>query len=523
MKRAVSVFFCLIFSLALLLLRLFSIAAGGSVPGAQAGGTLTVEAARGRGFIYDRNGLPFVNETAQLAAVAAPLETVPRILRAVSGAEDFAAAYARLSKGYPAVLPVREEVTGRGVFTVRAPVRYSADFLIPHIAGYCDATGHGVCGLEKTYDSLLSERICTVTFDADAAGRVLCGGNTRIDDGGLWSRSGVVLTIEKRLQAMMRDAMLRSDIRKGAAVLLDAQTGEIRAMVSLPEFDPANPQRSLQSADAPFLNRALCPVSVGSVYKMLVAAAALEQGVGEDFTYTCTGETLQDDVTFHCHLRAGHGTLDLAGAMAESCNPWFIHLLREIPVDSLLNLSRRMGLGSAVTLCDDVVCGAGTVPESGELQTDAARANIAFGQGRLTAAPLQIAAATAACVNGGTYHEPRLIDAILHADGSRTAMQAAMPEHVLSAGTSERIRRLLIYAAGQTRQITCADCGGKTATAQTGIFHAGREQLNTWYSGFFPAENPQYVLTSLCEDGTSGAGDCAPVFDAVAAQMEKNH
>ena len=523
MKRTVSVFFCLIFSMALLLLRLYALSTGTSVPSADAGGTLTVEAARGRGFIYDRSGLPFVNETAQTIAVAAPLETVPQQLRDVSETEDFAAARARLAKGFPAVLPVREGVSGRGIFTVRQPIRYGSGFLIPHIAGYCDGTGHGVCGLEKSFDALLSARVCTVTFDADAAGRVLCGGNTRMDDGGLWSPAGVMLTIEKRLQAMVRDAMIDGGIRKGAAVLLDAQTGEILAMVSLPEFDPAHPERSLQSADAPFLNRALNPVSVGSVYKILVAAAALESGVRESFTYTCTGETQQDDVVFHCHLHSGHGTLDMAGAMAESCNPWFIHLLRQFPVETLLDLSRRIGLGSPVTLCDDLVCAAGTVPESTELQTDAARANIAFGQGRLTAAPLQIAAATAACVNGGVYHEPQLIYALCGADGSRTRTEPSAPERVLSAGTSETLRGLLVYAAAQTRQITSDDCGGKTATAQTGVFSQGREELNAWYSGFFPATEPRYVLTILCEDGTGGARDCAPVFDRIVLQMEKKY
>lgn len=507
--------------MALLILRLYALATGETSPLASAGSTLTVEAARSRGFLYDRYGLPFVNETSETVAVAAPLESVPRLLRGVSADADFTAARSRLAKGFPAVLPVRKDVSGEGIFTVRQPTRYGEHFLIAHLAGYCDGTGHGVCGLEKSFDGLLSTRVCTVTYDVDAAGRVLCGGNTRMDDGGLWSPAGVVLTLEKRLQAAVRDAMLDSQIRKGAAVLLDAQTGDILAMVSVPEFDVTCPERSLEDGDAPFLNRALNPVSVGSVYKILVAAAALESGVGESFTYTCTGETVQDGVTFHCHLRTGHGTLDMAQAMAYSCNPWFIHLLREYPVGNLLELSWRLGLGSASTLCEDLTGGAGVLPDEAGLQTDAARANLAFGQGRLTASPLQIAAATAACVSG-EYHEPRLILALCDAQGRRTPTQPSAPERVLRADTVRTLRELLVYAASQTRQLGFTDCGGKTATAQTGVFVGGREVLNTWYTGFFPAAEPRYVLTILCEDGTGGAHDCAPVFGRIADGICKN-
>ena len=522
MKRVVSVFFCLIFSLSALMLRLYSLSTSGVVRSAGTGSTLTVEVASGRGFLYDRIGLPFVNTRAQTVAAAAPLAQTMQVLREACTPEDFSEARFRLEKGLPAVVPLLRDAAGEGIFTVRRPIRYAEPFLIEHLAGYCDSTGHGVCGLEKSFDALLGTRSCTVTYDVDATGRVLCGGNTRLSDGGLWSPRGVQLTREKRLQAAVREAMLSSRIRKGAAVLLDAQTSDILAMVSLPEWDAAHPENSLRDKDSPFLNRALNPVSVGSVYKIIVAAAALENGVPETFRYTCTGETVQDGVTFHCHLHAGHGAQNMAQAMANSCNPWFIHAARQIPIDAILDLSWRLGLGSSVTLADDIVCGAGVLPDSAELQSDAARANIAFGQGRLTAAPLQIAAATAACVNGGIYHEPRLICALYDDQGRRTQTELSAGERVLRSDTSDTVRELLVYAAAQTERLTFKDCGGKTATAQSGFYRDGVEQLNTWYSGFFPARQPQYVLTVFCEDGDSGASDCLPVFGKIAQEICKN-
>ena len=80
---------------------------------------------------------------------------------------------------------------------------------------------------------------------------------------------------------------------------------------------------------------------------------------------------------------------------------------------------------------------------------------------------------------------------------------------------------MLVYAASETKRLTFKDCGGKTATAQSGVFRDGEEQLCTWYSGFFPADHPRYVLTVFCEDGTSGAADCIPVFESVALKICK--
>ena len=519
-KRVVSVFFCLVFSLALLMLRLYVLSAG-TAQSAQAGGTLTVEAARSRGFLYDRSGLPFVNETSVRTVVAAPTPSAPQLLQGVTRQRDFSAALSRWSRGLPAVVPVTGEVSGAGLFTAMQPVRYAERFLIPHLAGYCDAAGHGVCGLEKSYDDLLSERVCRVTFDVDAAGRVLCGGETRVTDEGVASPRGVELTLDKRMQAAVREGLLQSDVRKGSAVLLDAENGEILALCSVPEYDPSDVGARLDDPDAPFVDRALQSVSVGSVYKIIVAAALLEHGVGEGFTYVCTGETVQNDVTFHCHLRTGHGALTMPDALYHSCNTWFIHAAKQIPVSEILDLSWKLGLGSAVTLAPELSCSAGIVPDEAELATDAARANLAFGQGRLTAAPVQIAAATAACVNGGVYYEPRLVRALIGDDGARSETAPSQGTRVLRRSTSDALREMLVYAASETKRLTFKDCGGKTATAQTGVYRGGEEQLGTWYSGFFPAQEPRYVLTVFCEDGTSGAADCIPVFESIALKIRK--
>ena len=160
-------------------------------------------------------------------------------------------------------------------------------------------------------------------------------------DEGVASPRGVELTLDKRMQAAVREGLLQSDVRKGAAVLLDAENGEILALCSVPEYDPSDVGARLDDPDAPFVDRALQSVSVGSVYKIIVAAALLEHGVGEGFTYVCTGETVQNDVTFHCHLRTGHGALTMPDALYHSCNTWFIHAAKQIPVSGCRSYSVR--------------------------------------------------------------------------------------------------------------------------------------------------------------------------------------
>lgn len=519
MRRVVSVFFCFIFTFALLLVHLFRLATNPVVPGGSIGGSVTLQTAIGRGFIYDRNGLPFVNEQMRAFCAAGPTERSAELLKNVTTDADYEAATQRFAKGLPALVPVTDNVYGEGIRMVYQPQRYAPQFLIAHLAGYCDSTGHGVCGLEKSFDALLTERKSTITYPVDALGRVLCGEQVQTRDEGVLSPRGVILTLEKSLQATVREQMLRSGIRKGAAVLLDAGTGEIRAMVSVPEFNVENPGESLSDADGPFLNRALQAVSVGSVYKMIVAAAAIESGVSENYTYTCEGYTVQDDITFHCHQRSGHGKLTMPEAMYNSCNPWFISLSSRVSAESLLSLSWKVGLGSPNSLAQGLSGAAGILPDEAELSTNAAKANLFFGQGKLTATPLQIAAATAVFANGGYYREPTLIRGTVREDGERLLNILPDGQRVVSEDTADRVRKLLVFAASETERLQGIDCGGKTATAQSGEYKNGREKLNTWYSGFFPAENPKYVLTILCEDGESGSQDCIPVFREIVRNI----
>ncbi len=519
MKRVVSVFFVFIFGLFACIVSLWSVMLRKADEVSSLQGTVTVEVGYARGNICDRNGEPFVNCAYDTLAVLSPSEGIEEKLKDATAAEDYIFAVKKLSKGLPVAVRVKSPISHVGAVNVRVPVRYSGEYLIPHIGGYCDSQNIGVSGIERSFEELLCERKLTVTYEVDAFGKVLSGAGRKIYDEGIDSKRGVVLTLDKRMQETVRNIMKTSGIKQGAAVLLDVKSGEILAMVSLPEYDIDDIGKSLDGEGAPFVNRALTAVSVGSVYKSVVAAAALENGVSENFLYECTGNTTQSSVTFHCHKRSGHGELDMKDALLNSCNTWFINMAKTVDAEKITELSYYMGFGTETELSKGLYSAKGIVPDVQELDSDAARANLAFGQGKLTATPLQIASMTAVFANKGIYSEPKLILSVIDENGNEEKTKKSFSQRVISEKTAEKLREMLVYCCQETEKMKFKDCGGKTATAENGAYIDGVEQFNTWYSGFFPANEPKYALAVFCENGNSGASDCMPVFERIAKEI----
>ena len=119
--------------------------------------------------------------------------------------------------------------------------------------------------------------------------------------GGLWPPRRVVLTLDKEIQSIAQSAAKRW-IDKGAVVVMDVRSGDLLAVVSLPDFDPNNLSKSMAQKDSPFFNRAFHgEYNVGSTFKLVTASTALEQGISRFRTFDCTGAVEVEDVTFHCH------------------------------------------------------------------------------------------------------------------------------------------------------------------------------------------------------------------------------
>ena len=337
---------------------------------------------------------------------------------------------------------------------------------------------------------------------------------------------GIVTALNARVQRIAETALQAAKTQKGAAVVLDVHSGDILACASLPVYNPDELAQALQSEDAPFINRALSAYSVGSVFKLVTAAAALERDLPVSYLYECTGSYTLYGQRFRCHKLSGHGLLDMQQAMTVSCNPYFISLSELLSAEVLHDTAAALGFGHPLTLAPGMQSDSGTLPDVSALSVPAEKANFAFGQGKLTASPMQIAAMTACIANGGIYSEPRLLLGKTSDGKTVSDPEPAVQRRVLSSETAAALQKMMIAVLRDSEHSNAVPCNiyaaGKTSTAQTGRTGADGEELcHAWMTGFFPAYAPKYAVTVLIEDGGSGNDAAAPVFRRIIEETRR--
>lgn len=529
-KRIIALFFLFALCMGSLCMRMLTISDSTAVSSrAQSSNTISTVVGETRGYIYDCRMRPLVNCATNLSVAIQPSLTALNAAGEVISNVNKDTLYERIADGRIALAQASAPLDTDGAKTVSRVERYQNEGLCVHLIGYINSDGDGVCGIEKYYDSILKDArgVLKARCAVDAMGRLLDGAELTFTEENYNSPAGVMLTIDCDIQKIAQDALEKFEIGTGAVVVLDVETSEIRAMASVPAFNQNNPAASLDAADSPFLNRAITPYSVGSVFKAITAAAAIENGIDETFSYTCTGSYTIGETVFNCHEEAGHGTQNMAQAMANSCNPYFIDLALHTGREALCTMAENLGLGAKIELADGFYTKSGILPAAYTLTSEQDLANLAFGQGELLASPLQMTAVYAAIANGGVYRAPSLMKAIIDASGE-AVQRAFLPasRRAMSAETAERVGALLNYAvengSGRRAIPDNSTVAGKTATAQSGWFlENGAEVTQSWFCGYFPYESPKYAITVLKENGQGGSADCAPVFKYIADEILK--
>ena len=485
----------------------------------------TLQVATTRGSIYDRNRREMVNREYTYIAAVMPTPAAVAALLAQSPEEQKEGIASRMAAAVPFAINVEEDnIYAKGVDVFRVPRRYGRVALAAHVIGYLDGEGRqGVAGIERAYNDWLQKygSGIQVRYEVDAAGRVLEGGRIAVERSGEASDmlGGVILTLDLDFQLVCQNALESSGV-KGAAVVMEAQSGNILAMSSRPAYDQNDIAASLQDTDAPFINRALSGYNIGSAFKVLVAAAALEYGVGQYYPYTCEGVIDVGGQVFRCNNHAVHGQLDMQRALQVSCNTYFIHLAQQVPEGYMLAFMESMGLGKPAELAPGLVSQSGNLPDAAELANPAAYANFSFGQGSSLATPLQMAQAVCAIANGGYALPPRLVQGLTE-DGLHVTYQPVYSaSQVLSKETASLVRQLMVGVindgSGRTAKPFAGGAGGKTSSAQTGQFVDGVEIVHAWFAGFYPAEQPRYAIVVFVEGGESGEKVAAPIFKQIA-------
>jgi penicillin-binding protein 2 len=339
----------------------------------------------------------------------------------------------------------------------------------------------------------------------------------------------VYLTLHAGLQQTL-ERLLDGEV--GSGIAIEVATGDILAATSTPAFDPNEFTAGIsqQKLDAlrsdkrkPEFNRALRGIyPPGSPFKLITAAAALDRGYVTRSTRfePCYGGYVYGNRFFGCWDPAGHGSLDLMGAIVQSCDTYFYQLVQRFSVDELAEAARRFGLGESAGL-PAIRDHGGLVPTSAwydERQgrggwTSGVKLNLAIGQGELLATPLQMARAFAALGGDGYLRRPHLVLALENPYGvneDRHVLRSSEP--VCQPRTREILQRALLQVieheegTGGLARVSGVSVAGKTGTSENpfGEHHA-------WFVAYAPAEAPEIAIALIVENAGHGGDIAAPL------------
>lgn len=513
-KRIGVLYICISLSFLLLFLRILFINNENISSTSEQQRRKTIEIASSRGKIYDRSLNLITDREERLIAAVSPavnLLSIPALKDSVTDLED------KIRKGLPFTAEVKKEIGNEFVRTFKVSERYT-DSLYCHLTGYLDSSKKtGLSGVEKVCNDYLNKNsgALSVSFETDAYGRALPGLNKYIYDTYTENKGGVVLTTDNKIQKICEDALEKSSIKSGCALVMHIGTGEIYAMASVPVYDRSNISESLNKEYSPLLNKALQSYSVGSVFKPLVCAFALQNGISKNRTYDCKGSVKIGDTVFRCYNGKAHGKQNMTEALENSCNTYFTSLIKDIDTDRFLSLLEKMDFSKSIDLGYGLTTSEGTLPYKTDLILPGQKANFSFGQGKLLLTPIHILSAYHALATG-EYISPTVFYGLREQNGLIKKEKKRESIKIFSDKTVKEIRKMLssVIENGNADKAksTLLSLAGKTGTAQSGIYESKKEILRTWFAGFFPADNPHYIVVVMNEDGTGGNADCGEVF-----------
>lgn len=435
-----------------------------------------------RAAILDRNGeilattLPVASVYANPREIRDPATAARRLAAALPGL-DAAQVAARLAEDRSFVWIKRHvspremaAINGLGIPGVRFQREekrvYPHGALVSQVVGLTDIDGHGIAGMESAKDGLLSD-----------------------------GRHPLQLSLDLRIQYIMAEelaAAMKTFSGIGAAgLVVDARSGEIVSMVSLPSFDPSDPAAA--GEEARFNRASLGVYEMGSVFKLFTAAMALDAGtvrLVDGYDVTDPIRVGRFRITDYHPLR---GTLSIPEIMMHSSNIGTVHMAMDAGTDRLLDFYRRLGLTRSATY---------ELPESGQplLPSPWREVNTmtaSYGHG-IAVTPLQLVRAVAAVSNGGELPSLTLV--------RRQPGEANGGSRVLSEETSRQMRWLmrLVVERGTGRKAEAPGylVGGKTGTADKLSPSGGyaRNSRIATFVGAFPMDDPQYVVFAMVDE-----------------------
>jgi penicillin-binding protein 2 len=399
-------------------------------------------------------------------------------------------------------------------------------------------------GLEQVFDSELRGQVGLLHVTFDAAGNKTSERIARAPVPGY----NIITTLDEEIQRICENVLAKS-CKRGAIVVIDPNNGEILAMASHPGFNPNEfvPvvkkevfERYSNDEGDPLVPRAYrSAYPAGSTFKVVVGFAALEMGkITPQNNFDCPSAITIGDHTFKNWKKKGAGSLNFVEALTQSCNTWFYQVALKIGADPIIDYANRLGLGKRTGI-PIYAESAGNIPTNEYMQRVHKRvikrgdvANMAIGQGDILITPLQMAQALGVIASAGKFHQTRLVKQLQSLDNK---VVAAYPDRIreeipVSPEIDKTLRQALrnvVYGGegtGHAAQVKGVKVAGKTGTAQWGP--ENKQRTAAWFTGFVPAENPEYAFAALYEgepndDSVHGGSHAAPLVRKVFREVYK--
>ena len=430
---------------------------------------------------------------------------------------------------------------------------YPYNNLASQIIGFCGSDNQGLDGIEAKYEDELKGTKGSIQRHTDAkGGEIGEEGENYVPavDG-----NDLVLTIDLTIQSIVEKYLEEACIDNkctdgGSIVAMNPQNGDILAMANYPSYnlnepyepytdelkgvwDSLSQDEKTKDLQAVWRNKAIADTyEPGSVFKLITASAALEEGITDtdnEGEFTCTGGIEIAGVRIKCwRYYRPHGSESLRQALMNSCNPVFIGLGQKIGVEKYYSYLEKFGLLKRTGI--DLPGEAGSIFLAENKVGPVELATISFGQ-RFEITPIQLVTAVSSIANGGTSIKPRVVKQIIN---SKTKEITDIPVEkngtVISKETSEKVLSMMesvvSEGTGKNAKVAGYRIGGKTGTSEDGV---NTNKYVTSFLGGAPIDNPQIVLLVTLynptgEGGHQGGGVAAPVggqiFNEVLPYLE---
>jgi penicillin-binding protein 2 len=405
----------------------------------------------------------------------------------------------------------------------------------------------GVSGVEKQYNDFLMGKNGSRRSVVNSRGKEV----QQLDSTPAVAGKPLKLTVDVDLQIAAEQAL---EGRNGAVVAMDPRTGEILAMVSRPTFNPNDFavrikreewNKLVNDENHPLLNKAIqAQLAPGSVFKIIMATAGLQEGIAQDMKVNCTGGASFYGRYFKCWVVADHrvhGVVDISKAIYQSCDVFFYTLAERLGIGRIAKWATAVGLGqkTGIDLPQEV---SGVMPsEEWKIRNFKQKwyagetISVGIGQGAVATTPIQLARAIGGIASGGVLVRPHVafpqdFPGNYHpAAGTPDEVKVPLDPNNWQIITDAMANVVSPIGTANSAHLKDIDFAGKTGSAQT-ISNVGKARLangkskfkdNGWFAGVAPRRNPEIVVCALLEEGEHGYLAARVVSQVVKAYVEK--